>query len=191
MTKPPSGLIALLAFACGACFPSPASATTLARMSLSDLARAAGAIVRVRCSATTSQWESGTIWTFTDFDVLESFKGAPPQRIRVRVPGGRVGHLMATVEAAPQFQPGEEIVLFLEKTAAGDYGVTAWAEGTFRIRRSPSAAAAVVTQESSRFAIFDQATRTFRAEGVRNLPLDEFRRHLAAAMAQSAVGASR
>src|ERR1700733_6721937 len=105
------------------CAPAT-TATTLARLSLAQMAHAAGSIVRVRCLSVSSQWEAGTIWTFTEFQVLEHFKGAPPARIRVRMPGGRVGHVVATVEAAPKFQPGEETILFLEITTAGDYAVT-------------------------------------------------------------------
>ena len=191
MTKSLFGAMILLALA-GPCFAPFARATTIARMDLPALARAADTIAQVRCVSIASRWDAGAIWTFSDFDVVESFKGAPPERIRVRVPGGRVGHLLATIEAAPQFQPGEEIVLFLEKTGAGDYSVTAWAEGTFRIHRSPAAATdAAVTQDSSRFAMFDQVTHRFKVEGMRNLSLTEFRRRLTAAMAQSPAGASR
>jgi hypothetical protein len=50
---------------------------------------------------------------------------------------------------------------------------------------------AVVTQDSSRFAVFDQTTRRFHTEGVRNISLEEFRRRLTAAMAQPATGAAR
>ena len=190
MTKILFSVIALLVFA-SAGYAPPTRATTLARMSLAELARAADTIVQVRCVSAASRWDSGTIWTFTEFEVVETLKGAPQQRISVRVPGGHVGHLAATIEAAPQFRPGEESVLFLEKTNAGDYSVTAWAEGTFRIRRVPGMGRAAVTQESNRFAVFDQATRRFHAEGVRDLSLDEFRQRLTAAMAQPASGISR
>ncbi len=135
------------------------------------------------------------IWTFNEFDVLERFKGAPPDRIQVRVPGGHVGHLITTIEQTPRFEAGEESILFLENSAAGGYSITAWAEGTFRIAAAsgPQNAntAPTVTQDSSSFAIFDPATRRFRVEGIRKLSLVEFRRSLATALAQPAAVGSR
>jgi hypothetical protein len=159
-----------------------ASATTLARMDLSALAHSAELVVRARCTHSETRWESESIWTFDDFDVLETFKGAPPQILRVRLPGGRVDHMEVRVEGVPAFATGEETVLFVEKTSAGDYGVTSWAQGTFRIHREAGGNARV-TQDSSHFAVFDPHTRQFAAIGVRNLPLSEFRLQLAQALA--------
>ena len=182
-------LAPLLLFAL--CAAPYAAATTLMRMTLAQLARSADTIARVRCVSSAGQWDNCAIWTFSEFEVVERFKGAPPNRIRVRVPGGRVGHLMATIEATPKFLAGKESVLFLETTPAGDYSVTAWVEGTFRIDVHPQTTREAVTQESSSFLVFDAATRSFRAEGIRNLAFGEFRQRLAAALAQPARGAQR
>ena len=70
-----------------------AQATTLARLSLDQLTAASDAVARVRCVSGESRWESGQIWTVTSFEVVETIKGKLPQRIQVRLPGGRVGHL--------------------------------------------------------------------------------------------------
>jgi hypothetical protein len=190
MRKRLIGLAPLLLLA--AYFAAPlARATTLARLSLVQLARAADSIVRVRCISSASRWDNGAIWTFNEFAVVERLKGLPQDRITVRVPGGRVGHLVTAIEAAPQFRPGEETVLFLEKTSAGDFAVTAWAEGTFRIETDPRTGVQTVTQDSTRFPVFDVATRRFSAEGIRGLSLEEFHARLAAAMEQPAPGGSR
>jgi hypothetical protein len=160
-------------------------ATTLARLSLDELAAASDAVARVRCVATESRWESGSIWTLTTFDVVETLKGNLPPEIAVRLPGGRVGHVTATVDGTPKFAPGAEAIVFLEKSRAGGFTVAGWVEGTFRILRDPRTRAEIVTQDSSAFAVFDAATRTFRAEGVRRMPLEEFRSRVAAAIARS------
>ena len=157
-----------------------ANATTMLRMDFAALAHSAEIIVRARCVHSETLWESESIWTFDDFDVLEIFKGAPPQTLRVRLPGGRVDHTTVRIEGVPAFAPGEEIILFVEKTSAGDYGVTSWAQGTFRIHRDANGAR--LTQDSSHFAVFDPHTRQFSAAGVRNLPLGEFRLQLASAL---------
>ncbi len=147
------------------------------------MAGAADTVVRARCVSTQSNWVHGSIWTVTEFAVLENFKGAAQGRIAVRLPGGRVGHMTMNVEAAPRFQPGEEGVLFLEKTGSGDYSVVSWAQGTFRIRRNVPSGGDMVTQDSSAVAVFDGATRQFRSEGIRNLPLEQFRQRLSGALA--------
>jgi hypothetical protein len=166
----------------------PARATTLQRMNLGQLAQAAGTVVRARCSGASALWEDGSIWTLNEFDVVERFKGSPPAHILVRSPGGRIGHISTRVEEAPEFRPGDNAVLFLEAAADGSYGVTAWAEGTFRIRNRSEAGGELVTQESSGSPVFDPVTRQFRSEGIRNLLWSEFRRRLLGALSQPNAG---
>jgi hypothetical protein len=172
--------IAAVFLACGLVLDT--HATTLVRMDLNALAHSAEIIVRTRCIHSETRWESETIWTFDDFAVLEIFKGAPPQILRVRLPGGRVDHSEVRIEGVPAFAAGEETVLFVEKTSAGDYGVTGWAQGTFRIHREKIGDARL-TQDSSHFAVFDPHTREFATIGVKNLPISEFRIQLASALA--------
>jgi hypothetical protein len=159
-----------------------AGATTLVRMDLNALAHSAEIIVRARCVRSETRWESETIWTFDDFAVLETFKGAPPQTLRVRLAGGRMNHTEVRIEGVPTFAVGEETILFVEKTSAGDYGVTSWAQGTFRIHREKSGDARL-TQDTSNFAVFDPHTRQFSTVGIGNLPISEFRVLLASALA--------
>ncbi len=160
-------------------------ATTLARLSLDRLAAGSDAVARVRCAGGESRWENGSIWTVTTFDVVEAMKGNLPRQIAVRLPGGRVGHLTAAVDGTPKFNPGAEAVVFLERSRAGGFTVAGWVEGTFRISRDPQTGSETVTQDSSAFAVFDTATRTFRTEGIRRMPIEEFRGRIAAAVARS------
>jgi hypothetical protein len=160
-----------------------ARATTLARMTLEQLASAAQVIARVRCTGVASRRDAGSIWTFTDFPVAETFKGAPGTNITVRLPGGRDGHIEETVEGAPRFAPGEEAIVFLERTRAEDWSISAWAEGTFRIARESQSGQATITQDSSGVPVFDTVTRTFRSDGIARMPLAEFRSRLNRAIA--------
>lgn len=160
------------------------NATTLLRMDLNALTRSAEIIARVRCVHSETRWESESIWTFDDFDVLETFKGAPPKTLRVRLPGGRVDHVEVKIEGVPAFTSGEEVILFVERTSAGDYGVTSWAQGTFRVRR-PASGDALLTQDTSHISVFDPRNRQFAPFGIRNLPISEFRQQLAQALISS------
>jgi hypothetical protein len=160
-------------------------ATTLARLSLDQLAAGSDAVARVRYARAVSRWENGSIWTVTTFEVVETMKGGLPGEIAVRLPGGRVGHLAASVEGAPKFNPGDDAVVFLQRSPAGGFTVAGWVEGTFRISRDPRTRGETVTQDSSAFAVFDAATRAFRTEGIRRMPVEEFRARIAAAVARA------
>jgi hypothetical protein len=167
-----------------------AAATSLARMSLGDLARTARTIVRVRCLGSESRWEKGEIWTFTRFEPLETLKGSAPQPLVVRLIGGRVGNLASVVDGVPRFRPGEEVILFLERTRAGDLSVTAWSEGSFRVRRDPRTARAFVTQDSAATGVFNPATRRFEPAGIEQMPLEFFEQRLRRIL-QGGQGAQR
>ena len=176
------------------CAVTSIHATTLARLSLDQLAAAADASARVRCTSAQSRWENGQIWTVTNFDVLETMKGALPAHITVRLPGGRVGHLTAMVDGTPKFNAADEAVVFLERISGGlkvepapaaEFSVAAWVEGTFRIRRDPRTGVETVTQDSSNFAVFDTATRTFHTEGIRRMPMEQFRERVATALSRA------
>src|ERR1019366_10279197 len=130
-------------------------ATTLARMSLDQLAAAADGVARVHCVSVKSHWENGGVWTVTTFDVVEPMKGDLPPQVTGRLPGGRVGHLTPAVDGAPKFNAGDEAVVFLERSRAGGFSVAGWVEGTFRITRDPRNGHETVIQDSSTFAVFD------------------------------------
>ena len=165
--------------------PAASQATTLARLSLGQLAGAADAVARVRCAGAESHWENGSIWTLTTFDVVESMKGNLPARMTVRVPGGRVGHLIVTVDGTPKFNAGDDSIVFLVSSRAGGFSVAGWVEGTFRIALDPRTRRETVTQDSSAFAVFDAATRSFKAEGIRRMPIEQFRARVAAAITRT------
>jgi hypothetical protein len=63
--------------------------------------------------------------------------------------------------------------------------VAGWVEGTFRISRDPRTGSETVTQDSNAFAVFDIATRTFRTEGIRRMPMETFRERIATAVSRS------
>ena len=151
-----------------------ASATTLARLKLEDLAQESTAVARMRCLGTTSQWEQGEIWTETRFEVLQREKGALPAVVTVRLLGGNVGQLHSHVDEVPAFRAGEEVYLFLWAREGEPYQVLGWSQGTFRIARNPQSGLEMVTQDSASAAIFDPNARTFRRGGIRNLPVAIF-----------------
>lgn len=160
-------------------------ATTLARLTLDQLAAGSDAVARVRWAGGEARWENGSIWTVTTVKVVEILKGSLPEEIAIRLPGGRVGHLASAVDGTPKFHPGDDAIVFLTRSPAGGFAVAGWVEGTFRISRDPQTGGWTVTQDSSAFPVFDTATRSFRSDGIRRMPLEEFRARAAAAVARS------
>jgi hypothetical protein len=161
------------------------SATTLERMSVAKMTVAAQLVVRAQCVANSAAWDGGEIWTFTSFAVEESWKGAPTgaaQELIVRLLGGSVGNLTSTVSGVPRFRPGEEVILFLQNTARGDYSVVSWVQGTFRIRQDARSGAEIVVQDTAAYETYDPMTRRFDAEGIRNLSVAGLRLRVRSAL---------
>jgi hypothetical protein len=173
----------LLAFGLMAAMTAPpAHSTTLMWMSLPEMSQRAPVIVRARCLANSTGWDAGEIWTLTNFEITETWRGSASGRIRVRLLGGKVGNLTSSVSSVPRFRPGEEVVLFLEPTKRGDYSVVGWQEGTFRIRRDAHTGEENATQDTASLATFNPQTRRFETNGVRNLPVDSLRKQVDAAL---------
>ena len=180
--------IALLETAALLLFGAALRATSLARMSVAEMAHASSSIVRARCVSSSVRWEEGEIWTFTDFEIEESWKGAAAARTRftVRLLGGRLGEITSRVSGVPQFRPGEDVVLFLEPAPRGNFNVVSWSQGTFRIRHDLRSGADLITQDTASIPVFDPAHRQFRSIGISRLPLSAFRMQIIAAIAGDA-----
>ena len=173
----------LFSVSLGAILCAGLGATTLEHMSLAKMAGSADLIVQAECTANSTAWDAGEIWTFTSFDIESVWKGAAGnRRVTVRLLGGKVGGLTSTVSGVPRFHPGERVVLFLERTPRGDFSIVSWMQGTFRVRRNPRTGEEFATQDTAAFATFDLATRQFQASGLRGVPLDMLRDQVAAAL---------
>jgi hypothetical protein len=162
-------------------------ATTLKRMSVADLSRSAHTVVRVRCVANSTRWDAGEIWTFTTFDVEEIWKGSVPAQLTVRLLGGTAGNLTSRVSGTPRFSPGEELVLFLERTLAQDFSVVSWMQGTFRVGHNATTDEEIVTQDTAGFPVFDPSSQRFESSGIRKMPVGKLR-SLVIQSAQAAQG---
>jgi hypothetical protein len=156
-------------------------------MSIAQLATAAHEIVRARCVANTTAWGAGEIWTFTTFDVQQTWRGSASGRITVRLLGGKTEDITSTVSGVPRFRPGEEVVLFLEPIK-GELSVVSWEQGTFRIRRNIDSGEETITQDTAAFATFDPRTRRFAFSGVHGVAISDFHAQVSAAIASSNEG---
>jgi len=134
----------------------------------------AAAIVVGRCVKNESRWDASGRWilTYSTFEVSNTIKGAPVQRITVVVPGGSVGGVHQSSVGLPAFSEGDENVLFIRNTKVGPtvlyfdqgaYNVTTNARGEKIVAPVPSDAVHIDTQRG--VAVPAEAPRT----------LDEFK----------------
>jgi hypothetical protein len=95
-----------------------AHATTVRRLSLDDLVAKAEVIVagQVIDSRTYRTSDGKLILTSTTVQVGENIKGKTPPTLTVTTVGGKVGNTILRVSGMPEFQPGENAVLFLERS---------------------------------------------------------------------------
>ena len=173
---------ALLALLLSLAANPPTGATTLMRMSLSQMSRAAKLVVRARCLGNSAGWDAGEIWTFTSFAVEESWRGSAPSQVWVRLLGGRLGNITSTVSGIPRFSAGEEVILFLEPTPRGDFSIVSWEQGTFRVLRDARTGEEIAVQDTASFPVFDPVARRFEAAGIRDVPVAALRARVDAAV---------
>jgi len=160
------------------------AATTIEKLSIEKMAGLAHAIVRARCISVSARWDRGEIWTFTSFQVSETWKGQAPDDLVVRLLGGSVGSLTSTVAGIPRFRPNEEVILFLQQTSDGDFTVLSWEQGAFRIGRDRRTGTEMVTEDTATFETYDPRTHQFSATGMRDTSLDALRARVRAAISQ-------
>jgi hypothetical protein len=112
-----------------------ASATMVPRLSLEEMVDRSELIVRGRSVRTWSAWDAKGqfIWTHNEIEVAETWKGGPGARVIVSEIGGTVGDDAMQVEGVPQYQAGEEVVLFLYRTPIGYWRARGMGQGKFRV----------------------------------------------------------
>jgi hypothetical protein len=112
--------------------------TLVPRMSLEEVVDASESIVQGTVVRTWADWDEGHkyIWTHYEIQVVDRLKGTPETTIVVSEPGGVVGETALQVAGTPQYEVGEEIVLFAEKTPLGYLRTCGWGQGKFRVERA-------------------------------------------------------
>lgn len=116
---------------------SPAAAAVAPPVTVENLAREADAVVRGKVQRRESRWaqDGRHIFTYATVRVGAVWRGAAPQRITVRVPGGEVGEIGQKVDAAPELADGEEVVLFLVREDGDTFRVHGLALGKFKVEK--------------------------------------------------------
>lgn len=96
-----------------------------------------GKTSNIRTEKGLSQNGKLTIYTFADFEIQESIKGAlPSNRITIRKPGGTKDGLTLDIPSSPEFKNNEEVVLFLSEAKLDQsYEVAGMELGKFGVKK--------------------------------------------------------
>ena len=117
-----------------------AGATTIIPMSLERLTASSSHVLEGAPLAAWSQWNAqhNLIYTYTRFQVSNSWKGQAPSVVVVKQPGGTVGNTKEKVYGVRYLRPGEHSVLFLRPSDErdGTLIITGLVQGNFRVRIS-------------------------------------------------------
>jgi hypothetical protein len=127
-----------------------AQATTMIPLDLKALTERADRVVYATVESTEAHWTSShdAIYTDVKLRVQRSFKGAaqPGELVTVRREGGTVGTIGMKVFGAPQFTPGEEVVVFVEPRGGANW-VVGMAQGKLRVITRADGAKLAATAE--------------------------------------------
>jgi hypothetical protein len=118
---------------------SVAMATQIVYRTPKQMGEQSSLVVHGKVASVRSFWnEKRTkIFTETFVQVDETYKGANPGTVRIIQLGGTVGKIKVTVAGALQWQPGEEVLLFLEEATPDAYHVSGFSQGKFNVERDP------------------------------------------------------
>jgi hypothetical protein len=165
-------------------------ATVLVAAEFREIVAGSQVIVYGRIADVRPEWSTDRrrIDTIVTVEAGSYFKGGPASVVTFRVPGGQIGPYKNVMVGAPEFQPGEEAVLFLRADGPAMAHVFGLSQGVFRVR--------VDAQDGRRLVVPPVLMAPNEAPLIvkrgaadrRPLPLAEFAATVRAAMAET-VGA--
>lgn len=119
--------------------PANSHATQVEYLPLETLGAESPVVVRGEVVGVRSYWNSTRtrILTETSVQVTERYKGAASGLVQVVQMGGELDGIRMTVAGSLAWQPGEDVVLFLEDSLPGRYRVAGFSQGKFGVVRDP------------------------------------------------------
>ncbi len=134
----------ILAVATGLWLASSATATTLVRMSLSQLAQASSTIVQGQVVSQEARWNPShtRIMTYSTVQLEKALKGQPPSTLTIEQLGGTIGNFHVHVPGTAFLRPQAQYILFLEPVAGKvqTYHMVGMMQGAFRVYRERNGA---------------------------------------------------
>jgi hypothetical protein len=142
-----------------------APATTLERMSVDDMIRQSTAIVRAKVAGSHAAQRGATIYTYYQFEVLETLKAGPSPVSELAVPGGMANGVRQVAAGAPALNPGQEYVIFLWTSRSGMTQVIGFSQGLFTVMQNGSGES-ILVRPAITDLMLDRAGRVVSDQGV-------------------------
>jgi hypothetical protein len=122
-------------------------ATVLVPIEFRELVSTAPVIVHGRVVDVRSALLDGrrSVETFVTIEAGEYLKGQLGAHFTIRIPGGQVGRYRTVFVGAPEFQAGDELVLFLKTPRASLPHIVGLSQGAFRVVADPRTGQRMVT----------------------------------------------
>jgi hypothetical protein len=137
-----------------------------------------GTVVDVRSGLTGPR---RTIESIVTVSVITPLKGRPGTTVSFRVPNGQIGRYRRVMVGAPEFEKGDEIVVFLKGQAPSMPSVFGLSQGVYRVARDGASRALVTPPPVMARGV--AAERVVRGDPVRTpMPVDQFAREVRAVL---------
>jgi hypothetical protein len=116
---------------------STVAATTVLPVDFDEMVARSHTVVRGRVVDVRTQATAGrrSIESLVTLAVLDAVKGSAAPEVVFRVPGGQIGRYRRVMVGAPEFAPGDDVIVFLSGTfpvIPMPYGLS---QGVFRVGR--------------------------------------------------------
>ena len=160
-------------------FATASSATVLLPADFTTIVTGSPIIVHGRVTDVRS-FISGprrTIESVVTVSVIDTLKGVPSRTVLFRVPNGQVGRYRRVVVGAPEFEEGDEVVVFLQAHAPAIPTLFGLSQGVYRVVRDANAQAIVTPPPVMAGGV--SAERVVRGDPVRRpMPIAAFAREV-------------
>jgi len=108
-------------------------ATIVQKMELQQLVATADSIVQGRVESVEARYEERTIYTYISIVVDEPLKGDRRRTVLLRQMGGRIGAKAVWIAGMPQFNSGDQVIVFLRNRQDGTFDVIGLNQGKYDI----------------------------------------------------------
>ncbi len=119
---------------------SKAQGTTVKALSDAELCQKANKIFHGTCESVNTEWDNqGRLVTRYRFKIKENLKSSSTSKIEFVQPGGRLENQALIIPGAANFQPNEEVVVFIGKSCkkTGCTFTVGLSQGKFKIDVDP------------------------------------------------------
>ncbi len=149
-------------------------AATLELMTLEEMVRHSTAIVRVRAGDSRTVRSGALLYTVTQLEVLEQWKGTAVRQLEVSAPGGRLGQLSQQFGGVPRLQPGSSYVVMLWQGPSGRVYIIGLSQGLFKVRAEENGQLVISRNPSSELMLSPVSGQPVQAARLA-MSLDHFR----------------